>query len=114
MAKAHGLPIVSSTDSAPNDAPCLCTSLAAALHGHFGGQRVPTTLDLPLLCSGDATAVLHGIPAPDPIVLLPSTGLDWAAAYIIVEGVGGILEAVVGQPDKVALRGWVARTLILC
>jgi len=88
--------------------------LTAALHGHLGGQCVPTALDLPLLCSGNTTAVLHGILAPDPIVLLPCTGLDGAAAYIIVEGVGGILEAIMGQPDKVALWGWVARSLIVC
>lgn len=112
VAKAHGFPIVSSADTAPHDTPGLCTALAAALHGHLGGQRVPTALDLPLLCFGDATAVLHSVPAPDPIILLPCTGLHRATTYVIVEGVGGILEAIVGQPDKEALRDWVARGLI--
>lgn len=114
MAKAHGLPVVSSSDSAPDDAPCLCASLAAALHSHLGGQCVPTALDLPLFCSGNAAAVLHSISAPDPIVLLPCTGLDRAAAYVVVEGIAGVLKAVMGQPDKVALWGWVARSLIMC
>lgn len=57
----------------------------------------------PLLCFGDPTAVLHSISAPDPIILLPCTGLDRATTHAIVEGVGGILETVMGQPDKVAL-----------
>jgi hypothetical protein len=114
VAKAHGFPIISGTDAATHDAPCLCTPLAAALRGHLGGQRVPTALDLPLFCLGDATTVLHSIPAPDPIILLSCTGLDRAAAHIIVEGIGGILKAIVGQSDKVTLRSWVARSLIGC
>lgn len=112
VAKPQWLTVICCCGSASNCYFGLSAFFAAAFYNNFSGERVPIAGDVSGFHLGHATAVGNVILTPESLIQLPSTGLRWALAHVVVEGVCCFLEAVVRKSDEVALGLGVAGCLL--
>ena len=112
MAKPQWLTIICCCGSASNRYFGLGAFFAATFYNDFSGERVPVAGDVSGFHLGHPAAVGDVVLTPEPFIQLPSTGLRWALAHVVVEGVACFLETVVWKSDEVALGLGVAGCLL--